>query len=153
MRQAQGRSPADVGWRRAAKVPSWTAPELSFCGSSGCAWRLWAARLGTSVVEAGPLGAQPLPWMLKLAASKVADSAAFHPGLVQVEGAADGAQSRVEDRDAARDRRADGAWPQYAVRPGSMLHLTNCQQVSRKSRDTNTDGLLGIRKYAAKQLT
>ena len=40
-------------------------PELASCASSGRAWRLWAAR--HSQEEAGPLGAQPLPWMLELA--------------------------------------------------------------------------------------
>ena len=43
------------------------------CASSGCAWRLWAARL--SQEEAGPLGVHPLPRVLELAASKAADFA------------------------------------------------------------------------------
>ena len=43
------------------------------------AWRLWAAR--HSQEEAGPLSAQPLPRVLELAASKVADVTAFdHAG-------------------------------------------------------------------------
>ena len=51
------------------------APELGPCGSSG---RL--AALGVSALpglEFGPLGAQPLPRVLALAASKVAGSTAF----------------------------------------------------------------------------
>ena len=50
-------------------------PQLGSCASSGRAWRLWAARY--SQEEAGPLGAQPLPRVLELAALKAADSAAF----------------------------------------------------------------------------
>ena len=43
--------------------------------SSGRAWRLWAAR--HSQEEAGPLGAQPLPRVLELAASKAAQITAW----------------------------------------------------------------------------
>ena len=50
-------------------------PQLGSCASSGRAWRLWAAR--HSQGEAGPLGAQPLPRVLALAASTVTDSTAF----------------------------------------------------------------------------
>ena len=50
-----------------------TAPEVGSCASSGCAWWLWAAR--HSQGESQPLGAQPPPRVLELAASKVAD---FH---------------------------------------------------------------------------
>ena len=54
-------------------------PPLGPCASSGRAWRLWAAR--HSQEEAGPLSAQPLPRVLELAASKVADVTAFdHAG-------------------------------------------------------------------------
>ena len=54
-------------------------PELGSCASSGRAWRLCAAR--HSQEEAGPLGAQPLPRVLELAASKVAEVTAFdHSG-------------------------------------------------------------------------
>ena len=49
--------------------------QLGFCASLGRAWRFWAAR--HSQEEASPLGAQPLPWVLELVASKAADSAAF----------------------------------------------------------------------------
>ena len=49
-------------------------PQLGSCASSGRAWRLWAAR--HSQGETGPLGAQPLPRVLDLAASKAADSTA-----------------------------------------------------------------------------
>ena len=54
-------------------------PQLGSCGSSGRAWRLWAARRSQS--EAQPPGVQPLARGLKRAASKVADSTAFfdHP--------------------------------------------------------------------------
>ena len=51
------------------------ASQLGSCASSGRAWRLWAARY--SQEEAGPLGAQPLPRVRELAASKAADSTAF----------------------------------------------------------------------------
>ena len=61
------------------KVPLLAASQLASCASSGRAWRLWAAR--RSQEEAGPLGAQPLPWMLEPAASKAADFPAFdHAG-------------------------------------------------------------------------
>ena len=53
--------------------PSLAVPQLGSCGSSGCAWRLWAAR--RSQEEASPLGAQPLPRMLERTASK---SRRFH---------------------------------------------------------------------------
>ena len=62
-------------------------PRLGFCASSGRARRLWAAR--HSQEEAGPLGAQPLPRVLELTASKVAHFAAFdhtgrgHPAVHQ----------------------------------------------------------------------
>ena len=46
----------------------WPVPQLGSCASSGCAWRLWAARYAQE--EAGPLGAQPLPRAFRLAASK-----------------------------------------------------------------------------------
>ena len=56
------------------------APPLGSCASSGRAWRLWAAR--RSQAEAGPLGAQPLPRLLELAASKAADvPTSDHPGV------------------------------------------------------------------------
>ena len=50
------------------------APQLGPCASSG---RLWTAR--HSDEEASPPGAQPLPRVLELAASKVADSTAVDP--------------------------------------------------------------------------
>ena len=54
-------------------------PQLGPCASSGRARRLWAAR--SSQEEAGSLGTQPLPRVLELAASKVADFTAFgHAG-------------------------------------------------------------------------
>ena len=53
------------------KAPALAAPQLGSCASSGRAWRLWAAR--HSQEEAGPLGAQPVPRVLELAASKAAD--------------------------------------------------------------------------------
>ena len=57
-------------------------PELAPCASSGRAWRLWAARHFQE--EAESLGAQPLPQVLELAASKVADFTAFdHAGATQ----------------------------------------------------------------------
>ena len=53
--------------------------QLAPCASSGRSWQLWAARCFQE--EAGPLSAQPLPWVLELAASKAADSTAFdHSG-------------------------------------------------------------------------
>ena len=55
-------------------------PQLGPCASSGRACRLWAARY--SQEEAGPLGAQPLPRVLELAASKAADfTAVDHAGM------------------------------------------------------------------------
>ena len=72
-----------VGRRRSTlKVPpppppSLAAPQLGPCASSGRAWRLRAAQ--HSQKEADPLGAQPLPRLLELAASKVADLPAFGP--------------------------------------------------------------------------
>ena len=57
------------------KLPPLAAPQLGPCASSGRAWRLWAAR--HSQGEAQPLGAQPLPRVLELAASNVADLTAF----------------------------------------------------------------------------
>ena len=45
-------------------------PQLGSCASSGRASRLWAAQ--HSQGEAGPLGAQPLPRVLELAASQAA---------------------------------------------------------------------------------
>eukprot|EP00964_Phaeocystis_antarctica_P063982 scaffold38435_cov27-Phaeocystis_antarctica.AAC.1 len=53
------------------------APQLGSCASPGRAWRLWAARHCRE--EAGPLGAQALPRLLELAASKAADSTALDP--------------------------------------------------------------------------
>ena len=55
-------------------------PQLGCCAFSGRTWRLWAARY--SQEEAGPLSAQPLPRVLKLAASKAADFTA--PLSIQV---------------------------------------------------------------------
>eukprot|EP00964_Phaeocystis_antarctica_P022619 scaffold12575_cov47-Phaeocystis_antarctica.AAC.1 len=61
-------------------------PQLGSCASSGRAWRLRAAR--HSREEACPLGAQPLPRVLELAATKTADFPAFdHPGTRRREGA------------------------------------------------------------------
>ena len=54
------------------KVSALAAPELVSCGSSVCAWRLWAARHSQS--KAQPLGSQPRPQVLELAAS----SGQFH---------------------------------------------------------------------------
>ena len=55
-------------------------PQLGSCASSGRAWRLWAAR--HSQEEAGPLGAQPPPRVLELAASQAAHFTAFdHVGM------------------------------------------------------------------------
>ena len=48
----------------------WAVPQLGSCSSSGHSWRLWAARY--SQEEVGPLGAQPLPRVLELAASQAA---------------------------------------------------------------------------------
>ena len=52
-----------------------TAPQLGASASSGRAWRLWAAQ--HSQEEVGPLGAQLLPRVLELVASKAADFTAF----------------------------------------------------------------------------
>eukprot|EP00964_Phaeocystis_antarctica_P061246 scaffold36583_cov63-Phaeocystis_antarctica.AAC.2 len=49
--------------------------QLSSCASSGRAWRPWAA--WHSQDEAWPLGSQPLPRVLKPAASKAAHFTAF----------------------------------------------------------------------------
>ena len=55
-------------------------PELGSCASSARVWRLWAARHSQSRGQA--TGSQPLPQVLELAASKVADFTAFdHVGL------------------------------------------------------------------------
>ena len=70
------------GWRRALRAAlqrgqsdPFAATQLGFSASSGRAWRLWAAR--HSQEEAGPLGAQPLPRVLELTASKAAHFTAF----------------------------------------------------------------------------
>ena len=55
--------------------PAWAAPQLGSRASSGRAWRLWAARYSQSE-RLAQMGAQPLPRLLELAASKAADSAA-----------------------------------------------------------------------------
>ena len=72
------------GWRRALRAAlqrgqsdPFAATQLGFSASSGRAWRLWAAR--HSQEEAGPLGAQPLPRVLELTASKAAYFTAFEP--------------------------------------------------------------------------
>ena len=71
--------PEGGGTRSTVKVPSLAVPQLAPCASSGRAWRLWAARYSES--EAQPLGAQPPPRGLELAASKVGHFTAFdHPG-------------------------------------------------------------------------
>jgi hypothetical protein len=59
-----------------APVAPLAVPEVAPCASSGRAWRLWAACTpkGGAV---GPPGAQPLPQVLELAASKAADVTAF----------------------------------------------------------------------------
>ena len=59
-------------------VPSLAAPGLGSCASSGHAWRL----CGSSAlpgVETQPLGAQPLPRALELAASKAANFTGCDP--------------------------------------------------------------------------
>ena len=58
------------------KVPPFALAQLGPCTSSGRAWRLWAARYSQG--EASPLGAQPLPRVLELVASKTAHFPAFH---------------------------------------------------------------------------
>ena len=68
--------------RQHAQSAVLAVPELGSCASSGRAWRLWAAR--HSQEEADPLGAQPLPRVLELAASKAADvTACDHAGTTQ----------------------------------------------------------------------
>ena len=53
--------------------------QLGSCASSGHTWRPWVTR--HSREEAGLPGAQPLPRVLELAASKAAHVSAFgHPG-------------------------------------------------------------------------
>ena len=60
------------------KVPPLAVPQLGSCASSERTWRLWAARHSQEV--SGPLGAQPRPRVLELAASKAAEVTAFdHP--------------------------------------------------------------------------
>ena len=55
-------------------------PQLGSCASLGRTWQLWLAR--PSQGKAQSLGAQPLPRVLELAASKAADSTACdHPGM------------------------------------------------------------------------
>ena len=103
-------------------------PGLSSCASSGRGWWLWAARY--SQEEAGPLGAQPPPRVLELAASKAADSTAFdHPGLAGDAGgvwrllggarrdAARGARRAVAQRVPAAVRHVHGQ-ARYAVYAG-----------------------------------
>ena len=59
-------------------VPALVGPQLGSCASSGRAWRLTARH---SQGEARPLGPQPLPRVLELAASRAAESTGFdHPG-------------------------------------------------------------------------
>ena len=60
-----------------APSASLAGPQLGSCASSGLACRLWAARYSRD--EAGPLGAQPLPRVLELAAFKAAECTAFDP--------------------------------------------------------------------------
>ena len=71
-RRCRARTPRSGGRRMACQHgpahPS-AAPQLGSCASSGCAWRLWAAR--HSYAEARPLGSQPRPRVLEPAASKV----------------------------------------------------------------------------------
>ena len=50
-------------------------PQLVPCGSSGRAWRLWAAQ--HSQGEGWPLGSQPLPQVLEPASSRVAGFTRF----------------------------------------------------------------------------
>ena len=73
---------ARVGAHQHGQSAPLAGPQLGSCASAGRAWRLWAARY--SQEEVGPLGAQPLPRVLELAASKAADSTAFdHLGTPQ----------------------------------------------------------------------
>jgi hypothetical protein len=74
--------PKTLDYRTAAWSSAvWAVPQLGSCASTGHTWRLWAARYSQG--KAVPLGAQPLPWVLELAASKAADSTAFdHAGTV-----------------------------------------------------------------------
>ena len=70
-RHRQDRRPTrNASWPRV--FPPWAAPELGSCelqrAHGGSGW------LSTPRGEAAPLGGQPLPQVLKLAASKVADS-------------------------------------------------------------------------------
>ena len=66
------------------KVPPFAVPQLGSCASSGRAWRPWAAR--HSQKEAEPLGAQPPPRVLELAASNAADlTACDHAGKELIE--------------------------------------------------------------------
>ena len=58
---AHGRSNAAASTRRPLAVPKLGTPRLL-----RGAWRLWAVRFSQGA--AGPLGAQPLPWLLELAA-------------------------------------------------------------------------------------
>ena len=65
----------------------WAVPQLGSCSSSGHSWRLWAARY--SQEEVGPLGAQPLPRVLELAASQAAYFTAYftafdHSGVLRL---------------------------------------------------------------------
>eukprot|EP00964_Phaeocystis_antarctica_P077326 scaffold47971_cov59-Phaeocystis_antarctica.AAC.1 len=90
------------------------APQPGSRASSGPAWLLWAAR--HSQGEAGPLGAQPLPRLLELAASNTADfTAVVHSGLAARHGL----------RDAHPRRRDQGREAPVAARGGGRaLTLT-----------------------------
>ena len=74
------------------KVPPWQCPSSAPVPPQGAPGG--SGQLETPRREAGPLGAQPLPRVLELAASKVADSTAFghlHPGvLIIIRPSADG---------------------------------------------------------------
>eukprot|EP00964_Phaeocystis_antarctica_P105399 scaffold70427_cov57-Phaeocystis_antarctica.AAC.2 len=94
--------------------------QLGSGASSGHAWRLWAAR--HSQGEDRPLGAQPLPRVLELAASKAAHLTAFdHSG-------GDGAARRGNWTmwktrpiwPASAAQAAD--WPRLAEARGSLRH-------------------------------
>ena len=83
------------------RVPALVGPQLGSCASSGRAWRLTARH---SQGEARPLGAQPLPRVLELAASRAAESTAFeHAGAAgrRAPGAA-GPQARQDHEGGAR---------------------------------------------------